>query len=37
MKKRELMEKESKLQAQQSELESRINEAKDQKVHYISF
>lgn len=37
MKKRELLEKESKLQAQQSELELRINEAKDQKVHYISF
>lgn len=33
LRKRELLEKESKFQTQQSELELRINEAKDQKVH----
>lgn len=34
LKKRELMEKESMLQAQQSELELRISQAKDQKVNF---
>lgn len=35
MKKRELLEKESQLQSQQSELEMRIGQAKDQKVRIL--
>lgn len=35
LKKRELMERECMLQAQQQELEHKISEAKDQKVNYF--